>query len=208
MIHIFHGFLGSADDFSFLKSDEIVVHDLYSMKEPPHINANDTLIGYSMGGRIALDLAHEINYQLKKIVLINAHPGLSNEEERFHRTEFETIVLQELNHKNKKDFLEWWNSLPIFTFDAPITTSDERYAQSSRLFRDFRLSLQRNHLPEMIKNKDKVLFIVGLFDEKYMELVNDILIPENLSVKGIPGGHRLFQQKDELMKLLSDEGII
>ena len=60
MIHIFHGFLGSADDFSFLKSDEIVVHDLYSMKEPPHLNANDTLIGYSMGGRIALDLAPTI----------------------------------------------------------------------------------------------------------------------------------------------------
>jgi 2-succinyl-6-hydroxy-2,4-cyclohexadiene-1-carboxylate synthase len=208
MIHIFHGFLGSADDFSFLKSDEVVIHDLYSMKGPPQIHANDTLIGYSMGGRIALDLAHEINYQFKKIVLINAHPGLSNEEERFHRTEFETIVLQELNHKNKKDFLEWWNSLPIFTFDAPITTSDERYAQSSILFGDYRLSLQKNHLPEMIQNRDKVLFIVGLFDERYMELVNDILIPENLTVKGIPGGHRLFQQKEELMKVLSDEGII
>jgi hypothetical protein len=60
----------------------------------------------------------------------------------------------------------------------------------------------------MIRHKDKVLFIAGLFDERYMELVSEYLIPEQIIVKGIPGGHRLFQNKEELKQILSSEGII
>lgn len=208
MIHVFHGFLGSPDDFTFLKKDGVIVHDLYQMTSYPEVSNDDILIGYSMGGRIALEIAEKNNYNIKKVVLINAHPGLDNDEARMDRKEFESKVQQELKTKSREEFLAWWNLLPIFTFDAPIESTEERYKASADLFWKYRLSEQKNHLPEMIRHKDKVLFIAGLFDERYMELVSEYLIPEQIIVKGIPGGHRLFQNKEELKQILSSEGII
>lgn len=208
MIHVFHGFLGSPEDFSFLKRDDVVIHDLYKMDSYPEIGPEDTLIGYSLGGRIALEIAHEKNYQLKKVVLINAHPGLSDEEEKMHRAEFETNIVNELKSKSSADFMEYWNALPIFFHDSPIKITDERFAKSAELFDRYRLSKQKFFLPEIIEHKDKVLYVVGLFDEKYMDLVSEVLIPEEVPVKGILGGHRLFQQGEALKQILISEGVI
>lgn len=208
MIHVFHGFLGSPEDFSFLQGKDVVIHDLYLMENYPEIGSDDTLIGYSLGGRIALEIAHKKNWNLKKIVLINAHLGLENDEEKMHRAEFETKIIQELKTKSRNDFMEFWNSLPIFFHDGPISVTEERYQQSSGLFDRYRLSKQNNFLPDIVSHKDKVLYIVGLFDEKYMDLVSEVLMPDNIPVKGIPGGHRLFQQSAALKEILVSEGIL
>lgn len=207
MIHIFHGFLGSPVDFSFLQRDGVVLHDLYEEKDF-HIEEGDILIGYSMGGRIALELAAKMNFNIKKLILLNAHPGPESEEERLERKIFEQKVLQELRTKTRTEFLTWWNALPIFTHDIPLSTSQERFDQSPELFERYRLSEQKNFLPEMIRNSEKILYVVGLYDEKYMELATELLLSQDLRVKGIPAGHRIYQNRDELLKLLEEENIL
>jgi len=209
VIHVFHGFLGSPEDFDFMKRNDVIVHDLYNMASFPAITSEDTLIGYSMGGRIALEIAEANQYNVKKVVLINAHPGLETEEEKINRAQFETTIINELKARSLSDFMDYWNNLPIFFHDAPLKLNDEeRFQKSSEIFDKYRLSRQKNHLPAIIQHKEKVLFIVGLFDEKYMDLVSEILIPNEVPVKGIPGGHRLFQQGPELMHVLKEEGIL
>lgn len=209
VIHVFHGFLGSPDDFKFLKNDNVVLHDLYDLKSFPAIHPEDTLIGYSMGGRVALDIAHSINYKLKKLVLINAHPGLSSEDEKMGRARWERTVLQDLKTMDKDAFLEHWNNLPIFFHDAPLKDiPEDRYEKSHDLFERYLLSKQNDHLPELVKHKEKVLWIVGLFDEKYMDIASELLLPYDIKVKGIPGGHRLFQDEKGLLKVLTDEGVL
>ncbi len=208
MIHVFHGFLGSSADFSFLQSPEVTLHNLYDLKVLPKLNPSDILIGYSMGGRIALELAHSVNFNLRKIVLINAHPGLQSDEERFHRREFEEKVLNSLSTHSKDEFLTWWNELPLFLFDRPIHPNEEIFKKSVDLFNQHRLSDQRNYLPDIVLHHEKFLIILGLFDEKYMELGSEFFVPHGVNVKGIPGGHRLFQYPNELKKILTDEGIL
>ena len=209
MIHVFHGFLGSPDDFKFLKRDDVMIHDLYEMNHYPEVTSGDTLIGYSMGGRIALEIASRRGFNLKKVVLINAHPGLETEEEKLNRTQFEKVILNELMTRSMDDFMDYWNELPIFFHDRPIRLHNQtRFQESAALFDRYRLSRQKNFLPEMIEHKDKILFIAGLFDEKYMDLVSEVLMPNHIAVKGIPGGHRLFQQENELKQILIDEGVL
>jgi pimeloyl-ACP methyl ester carboxylesterase len=209
VIHVFHGFLGSPDDFKFLQNSNVVLHDLYTMDSIPEINPEDTLIGYSMGGRVALDIALSIDFNLKKLVLINAHPGLSSEEEKMGRARWEQTVLQDLGSLSKDDFMEYWNNLPIFFHDRPLSEiTEDRFKKSRELFERYLLSKQEDHLPNIVKHKDKILFIVGLFDEKYMDIVSEYLMPYDIKVKGIPGGHRLFQDEKGLLKVLNDEGIL
>jgi hypothetical protein len=161
-----------------------------------------------MGGRIALELSKSVNFNLKKIVLINAHPGLQTNEDISDRREFENRIIKELTTKNKNEFLTWWNELPLFNFDRPIHPSGEIYKKSFDLFYKHRLSEQKNYLPDIIHHKEKFLIILGLFDEKYMELGSELFVPYGVNVKGIPGGHRLFQYPNELKKILTDEGIL
>lgn len=208
MIHVFHGFLGSPDDFQFLAGKDVQIHDLYSMDTYPEIGTEDTLIGYSLGGRIALEIAHAKSFEIKKLVLINAHPGLQDDEEKMDRVQFETKIINDLRSTTKDDFMDNWNSLPIFFHDRPISVTDDRYNRSAELFDRYRLSKQKNFLADIIEHKDKVLYIVGFFDEKYMDLVSEILIPEEVPVKGIPGGHRLFQHADAMKQILVSEGIL
>lgn len=208
MIHIFHGFLGSPADFSFLAQDNVVIHDLYKDVASIEIHENDTLIGYSMGGRFALELAHKASFKIKKLVLINAHPGLSTTEERANRTLFEDRVIDSLKTKSCQDFLDEWNAIPIFEHDQPISINDDRFKSSPEIFNRYRLSNQKDHLPEIIQHKEKVLYIVGLHDEKYMDLASNYLLPHDIEVKGIEGGHRLFQRAVELKQVLNEEGIL
>ena len=187
----------------------MVFHDLYHLTELPKVGSDDVLIGYSMGGRIAMEIAQKHQFRIKKLILISAHPGLETGEERRARKNFEKMILEKLIHLDREAFLEYWNELPLFIHDRPLELiSDERFKASAALFSRYLLSEQPHYLPDLAQHRDQVLYIVGLFDERYMELVTEELMPSEITIRGIPAGHRLFQQKDELLQILTSEGIL
>ncbi len=186
MIHVFHGFLGSPRDFEFLSGENLRLHDLY--RETPETNSQDTLIGYSMGGRLAMELARKNGF--KKLILINAHPGLENEEEKEFRSLWEEEVLERLS--SPETFLSWWNALPLFQNDYPLKNVPEG---SSDLFQKMRLSRQENFLPFLRENKQSVHWILGEKDPKYSALASQL---SDFHVQLLPGGHRLFQHPEIL----------
>lgn len=210
VIHLFHGFLGSPADFAFLAHHpEIKIHDLYQIdlhKITDSISDNDVLIGYSMGGRLALQLAAEKNFQIKKLILINAHPGLA-ENEKAARAVWEDKVLHKLYNEPLENFLEWWNSLAVFKADQPILCQQDKN-QSAMLFESMRLSQQSNYLPLIIENKEKVLWIIGAQDEKYLALSDTHLKPHAIPHIVVSGGHRLFQKPESLLPVLKAQGIL
>lgn len=192
MIHFFHGFLGSKRDFEFMKSEQVLLHDLY--QEIPKTNHSDVLIGYSMGGRLAMELA--LRNGFKKLILINAHPGLENDAEKEARSDWEKEVLERLGDPGA--FLDWWNALPIFKYDRPLKVIPNG---SSDLFRKMLLSKQENFLPFLLENKDRVHWILGENDPKYSALAVKL---SAFDVHLVPGGHRLFQHPDILKQIINE----
>lgn len=209
MIHVLQGLFGSPSDFSFLKNDNVVLHDLYDQQLSIKLSPDDILIGYSMGGRKALELAKNVNFRLKKLVLLSSHPGIQNEDEILKRKIWEDEILSKMNQMSAPDFFNFWNNLPIFNSDLPISPIEEkRYLASKILFHDNRLSNQENYLPHIKEHANKILWVIGLKDEKYMQIAEDLLLPYDINVKGIDAGHRLFQSPHELKTLLQAEGIL
>ncbi len=190
MIRIFHGFLGSPRDFDFLNGVGVTLHDLY--QETPVTNASDILIGYSMGGRLAMELARKNDF--KKLILINAHPGLVDDKEREVRSAWEEEVLERLT--DPESFLTWWNALPLFKNDRPLTTVPDK---SADLFKKMILSRQENFLPFLTENKNKVHWILGDKDPKYSLLKAQL---GEFDVHMVPAGHRLFQHPEILAPLI------
>jgi 2-succinyl-6-hydroxy-2,4-cyclohexadiene-1-carboxylate synthase len=208
VIHIFHGLFGSPQDFHFIQGDNITYHNLYSSWNIRSLNEDDILIGYSMGGRIALEIAHQYKYCMKSLVLLSAHPGLSHPEEIIQRKEYEEIILNKMSTLSVQEFLEWWNNLEIFKGDQPIIVDSKCLRESQVIFNRHRLSHQKDHLPELIKNRSKVLYVLGEKDSKYLEMAKEKFLPHQIKVRTINAGHRLYQHPEKLLHLLQEENIL
>jgi 2-succinyl-6-hydroxy-2,4-cyclohexadiene-1-carboxylate synthase len=77
------------------------------------------LVGYSMGGRLALHLAVSYPERFTRIVLESASPGLKTEKERKQRRRHDDNLACQLeaavgDPKLFREFLEQWSELPIF----------------------------------------------------------------------------------------------
>jgi 2-succinyl-6-hydroxy-2,4-cyclohexadiene-1-carboxylate synthase len=72
-----------------------------------------TLVGYSMGGRLALHLALGAPERVERLVLIGASPGLGDPAEREARRLADERLAGELEHSSIERFAERWAATPV-----------------------------------------------------------------------------------------------
>ncbi len=73
------------------------------------------LIGYSMGGRLALHAALTHPEQIEALVLIGATAGLEDPDERRRRREDDERRARRLERVGLEEFLSEWMALPLFS---------------------------------------------------------------------------------------------
>ena len=71
------------------------------------------LVGYSLGGRVALHFAARFSHLLQGLVLFGANPGIREEEVRDERVRWEEQLCQRLQDDGVEGFMKYWQSLPI-----------------------------------------------------------------------------------------------
>ena len=71
-----------------------------------------SIIGYSMGGRLAMLLDYHYSHLLHHIIILSAHPGLSRHEKKNRRTQERYFV--SLLKRDPSSFLREWYSQPLF----------------------------------------------------------------------------------------------
>ena len=134
-VTLVHGFLGSPADWADVLArlapgiacdcvalselgcgsvDEAASALASRLERPPC----DLLVGYSMGGRIALELAATRNDLVPRLLLLATSPGLDDEGERARRAAEDDGRAQEILRDGLDAFVERWYRLPIF---APFT---------------------------------------------------------------------------------------
>ncbi|OGB67137.1 MAG: 2-succinyl-6-hydroxy-2,4-cyclohexadiene-1-carboxylate synthase [Caldithrix sp. RBG_13_44_9] len=136
-----HGFLGSVDDWNFavdhFVSDycclriDLPGHGQTRLADPAQYAMPSTarllielldklkmsqahLLGYSMGGRLALYLGVHYPDRFLKIILESASPGLEDSREQKQRQEQDERLAQALEKKELEQFLREWYNLPLF----------------------------------------------------------------------------------------------
>ncbi len=141
VIVFLHGFLGNAHDWDFIVPNFSSKYSCISIDLPGHgdnIFLNDSsysientiddiyclltnlqvqniiLIGYSMGGRVALSFANKYPELISKLILIATTPGLRTPEERTLRITSDKNIIQKLKYSYFNDFLDFWYSQKIF----------------------------------------------------------------------------------------------
>lgn len=190
----FHGFLGSAGDWNFLPAalpsvDAVVPVDLpgslpvapmkdwaaafnislRAMKDPLGSNL---LIGYSLGGRLALHLLLDDPALWKGAVIVSAHPGLDNAEERKKRAGADELWAKRIEEQPWKKWIGDWNAQPVFRNDLPMGTAPltrKRCGEMAEMLRCWSLGRQTD-LAEGLQSIDiPILWVVGEKDDTFVK---------------------------------------
>jgi len=156
-----HGFLGSRSEWtnlagSFLDDYRCLLVDLPGHGESRSLDENDytiqncaqsllqlldkleiekaNILGYSMGGRLALYLAVTFPSRCRRLILESSSPGLKTKIERDERAESDRELAANLEREGLEVFLKEWYDKPIFA------TLKERHGKLSGFFSQRRLS--------------------------------------------------------------------
>lgn len=89
------------------------------------------VVGYSMGGRLALAYAVARPERVTRLVLESASPGLATEEERGARRAADEALARSLEEEGIDAFARRWEALPLFETQGALP-AEVRGAQRSR----------------------------------------------------------------------------
>jgi 2-succinyl-6-hydroxy-2,4-cyclohexadiene-1-carboxylate synthase len=205
------GFLGTASDFDWVSENyEIKYVDLFNSDEykldffkfseklKNHCinNKIDTVLGYSLGGRLILNTICIYPDLFKKVVIISSHTGLETKEEK------STRVLTDLNWANKfksnfNDAFIEWNSQSIFQNNKLIRSSKNYNVKNIEYaLTTWSLGNQENLINKLSSINSEVLWVVGEKDSKFINIANNAKnVIKNCSIHIISGsGHRVMHE--------------
>lgn len=136
------------------------------------------LVGYSMGGRIALYLAIYFPEYFYGVVLESASPGLSSQLERDRRIVHDANLAKQLELRDLADFIHRWYQNPLFKSFVEHPHYQQAIAQrlqnnSHKLAKSLRftgLGQQPNLAPKLPEIQMPLLLIVGELDTKFMHI--------------------------------------
>lgn len=222
-IYALHGFLGRGNDWKLLENifprEKIHALDLFSVPDNSPIRGlqrwakafNDSigifekriLIGYSLGGRLALHSLIDNSSQWSAAILISTSPGLKTEKERKQRLAADKKWGEKFLSDPWKKVIEEWNSQTVFNEDR--LHFDRKEKDFSRIhlataLEDWSLGMQEDLSTQLSALQQPILWIAGSNDKKYSEIAKNITLSNPLSKIWIvpEAGHRLVWQQSKL----------
>ncbi|MEG4571460.1 2-succinyl-6-hydroxy-2,4-cyclohexadiene-1-carboxylate synthase [Microcoleus sp. N3A4] len=171
------------------------------------------LLGYSMGGRLALYMTLHFPERFEKVVLESASPGLKTEKERSHRIQADSQIAQNLENSNIKDFLLNWYDRPLFkslknspNFDKLIETRlANNPLELAKSLRNMGTGNQPSLWEKLAQNQIPILLLAGEYDDKFTTINTEIakLCPA-ASLEIVPkAGHNIhFENIDQFVALV------
>ncbi|MFP7300461.1 2-succinyl-6-hydroxy-2,4-cyclohexadiene-1-carboxylate synthase [Neobacillus niacini] len=138
------------------------------------------LLGYSMGGRLALTFALLYPKRVRKLILESASPGLETEEERSQRRMKDGELANFINEQGMKSFVDYWEDIPLFSSMKYLPEAIQKSIRKQRL---------ANHPKGLVKSllgmgtgsqpswweklytvNCEVLLLTGRLDEKFCKI--------------------------------------
>jgi 2-succinyl-6-hydroxy-2,4-cyclohexadiene-1-carboxylate synthase len=138
------------------------------------------LIGYSMGGRVALHYAVRCPERVTRLVLESSSPGLATSEERSARRATDAALAERILEEGVEAFVDQWETLPLFASQARLPDELRGAVRARRLANDpgsLAASLRglgTGSLPSLWERLSDLptptLILAGELDEKFVAI--------------------------------------
>ncbi|SMQ83655.1 2-succinyl-6-hydroxy-2,4-cyclohexadiene-1-carboxylate synthase [Bacillus sp. OV166] len=111
---------------------ESVAKDLKTILEHLDVKQVD-LLGYSMGGRLALTFALLFPERVRKLILESASPGLATENESQLRRMKDAELAKFIKEQGISSFVDYWEGIPLFQTMKRLPSAQKQVIREQRL---------------------------------------------------------------------------
>lgn len=175
-----------------------------------------SLLGYSMGGRLALYLAHRFPELIKVLLLESASAGIADAAERILRRQQDYALAASIERDGVRTFVDRWEQLPLFASQSSISRQRKADLREQRL-QNNALGLANSlrgmgtgSQPSLWRSLPAVnvptLLLCGDLDEKYVRIGEQIaaaMSNSELAVFGNAGHNIHFERPSEFSAVVS-----
>ena len=149
------------------------------------------ILGYSMGGRLALGFAVYYPEFVQSLILESSSPGLEDEKERKVRMDSDAQLARRIGDQGIVRFVNEWEKIPLFSSQKKLPDykkaeiRKERLSQKSLGLQNSLLGMGTGSQPSFwneLKNMNfPVLLLAGELDKKFVQLAHKMHKLLNLS---------------------------
>lgn len=170
--------------------------------------ARTHLVGYSMGGRLALHVAATRPQRILSLLTIGAHAGLE-EDAREGRRRGDEALAQRIEKDGLEAFVNYWSSLPMFaglerrgpSFVTQVRTErmNNRVAGLAESLRGMGAGAMRPIWDELARVTCPCTFVAGQLDHGYVASARRLAgtVPDGRVVVVQRAGHTVHQERPE-----------
>lgn len=194
-IWFLHGFLGKPQDGDFLQSISDCEAELLNffqmeklnpqqsfmqwsqnfcdhVKSQSRENAENILIGYSLGGRLAAHAFAHSPGLFSKLILISSHLGLESPEEKLKRKLGDKAWAEKFLKLPWSELMTQWFSQEVFQGQRDVVRIEDDFDREllASALTNWSLSMQMNLLSKLIHHQEKISYLYGEKDEKFKNL--------------------------------------
>lgn len=160
------------------------------------------LVGYSLGGRLALEVLSQNSRHVKKAILLSTHLGLQTEVEKSDRLKSDKIWGEKFRTLEFEQVLNEWNSQAVLRTSQtePVRTLQRSvHLKLAKSLEVWSLGRQSPFSIQQIQ-KTELMFVVGERDDKFKKLYLDREI--NATVLKDAGHRLIFDQPMAVAKII------
>jgi len=138
------------------------------------------LLGYSMGGRLALYFALHYPQKVRSLILESASPGLATAQERAARRASDNALADRIEREGIPAFVAFWESLPLWKSQEKLPAEVRLWLHEKRLQNDPRglaeslrrmgTGVQPSRWERLGELAMPVLLMAGAEDEKFVAI--------------------------------------
>lgn len=143
------------------------------------------LLGYSMGGRMALTLALHHGPLIRSLILESASPGLAVEEDRVDRKESDEDLADRIEQLGVAAFVREWEALPLWASQRRLDAETLQRQQETRLMsnpvglanslRGYGTGVQASNWEQLYTLTMPVLLLTGEHDTKFTATAREMV---------------------------------
>lgn len=160
-----------------------VVEDLLFIIQYLNIPKTD-VVGYSMGGRVALAFAMTHPSYVRKLVLESASPGLLSYEERNNRREQDRQLASKIIENGIEWFVDYWENIPLFESQKKLPPTSRKRIKEQRKQNSIRglansligmgTGSQPSYWEKLTHYSGEVFLLTGSTDEKFVKIAEEM----------------------------------
>ncbi|MFD3448694.1 2-succinyl-6-hydroxy-2,4-cyclohexadiene-1-carboxylate synthase [Microbacteriaceae bacterium 4G12] len=187
---------------------EKVAEDIVQLLTKLHVQKAHVL-GYSMGGRLAITLACLYPEYVQSLLLENCIAGLESEQERIERMQKDEELAAYIEQHGIQAFINRWENIPLFATQKTLPEVVQEQTRKQRLRNDAKglanslrgmgTGAQPSWWRELKKLEMPILLISGEYDEKFWHILSRMKneFPRAELVQISEAGHAIHVEQPE-----------